>query len=159
MSEEKTFRINLPTLFERVNERRREQGLPSVEPAIMAVRASIIFAIRQGKQTNLKGDQLDMDEAAADADDALARPLAELRAEVAELRTLLMGTVSAYTAGLDHLTAWAEDRYPPGPRINGLSLVASAGQQVIEDAVKKEGVNTVLKVLTTIVRDLTHARL
>ena len=62
--------------------------------------------------------------------------LAELRAEVAELRSLLLGTVSAYTAGLDHLTAWAEDRYPPGPRINGLSLVASAGQQVIEDAAR-----------------------
>lgn len=52
--------------------------------------------------------------------------LAELRAEVAELRSLLLGTVSAYTAGLDHLTAWAEDRYPPGPRTDrALSLVVT----------------------------------
>lgn len=67
MNQEKTFRINLPTLFERVNERRREQGLPSVEPAMMAVRASIKFAIRQQKHLDLKGDEVDLDAAEADA--------------------------------------------------------------------------------------------
>ncbi len=70
MSQEKTFRINLPTLFERVNERRKEQGLPPVEPAVMAVRASIKFAIRRQKQLNLKDEntgEVEMDEGDADA--------------------------------------------------------------------------------------------
>ena len=57
----------------------------------------------------------------------------------------------------------------PRPAINAPGLIHDVEadvervihplEQVIEDAVKKEGVNTVLKVLTTIVRDLTHARL
>jgi len=70
MSQEKTFRINLPTLFERVNERRKEQGLPPVEPAVMAVRASIKFAIRRQKPLNLKDEdtgEVEMDEGDADA--------------------------------------------------------------------------------------------
>jgi hypothetical protein len=67
MTEEKTFRINLPTLFERVNERRREQGLPQVEPAMMAIRASIKFAIRQQKHMDLKGEKVDLVEAEANA--------------------------------------------------------------------------------------------
>ncbi|HEX8979218.1 MAG TPA: hypothetical protein VF811_05870 [Parasulfuritortus sp.] len=77
MSQEKTFRINLPTLFERVNERRREQGLPSVEPAIMAVRASIKFAIRRQKHMDLKDEkgEVEMDEGDADA---LCQTLGEL---------------------------------------------------------------------------------
>jgi len=75
MGQVKTFRINLPTLFERVNERRREQGLPSVEPAIMAVRASIKFAIRQQKHMDLKAEKVEMEE---DDADALCRTLGEL---------------------------------------------------------------------------------
>jgi hypothetical protein len=77
MSQEKTFRINLPTLFERVNERRREQGLPSVEPAIMAVRASIKFAIRRQKHMDLKDEkgEVEMDEGDADV---LCQTLGEL---------------------------------------------------------------------------------
>jgi hypothetical protein len=74
MSQEKTFRISVPTLFERVNERRREQGLPLVEPAVMAVRASIKFAICQHKHIGLKGD-LEMNETDADA---LCKALGEL---------------------------------------------------------------------------------
>ncbi len=73
--EEKTLRINLPTLFERVNERRREQGMPEVEPAIMAVRASIKFAIRQQKFVDFKEDKIDMDEGDAGA---LCQALGEL---------------------------------------------------------------------------------
>jgi len=71
----KTFRINLPTLFERVNERRREQGLAPVEPAVMAVRASIKFSIRQQKHLNLKGEEVEI--AKEDAD-ALRETLGEL---------------------------------------------------------------------------------
>lgn len=75
MSQEKIFRINLPTLFERVNERRREQGLPQVEPAMMAIRASIKFAIRQQERVDLKGEKVDVSEAEADA---LCETLGEL---------------------------------------------------------------------------------
>lgn len=75
MSREKTFRINLPTLFEKVNERRREQGLASVEPAVMAVRASIKFAISKQKHMDLKVDKVDLDENDADA---LCQALGEL---------------------------------------------------------------------------------
>lgn len=75
MSQEKVFRINLPTLFERVNERRREQGLPQVEPAMMAIRASIKFAIRQQERVDLKGEKVDVSEAEADA---LCETLGEL---------------------------------------------------------------------------------
>jgi hypothetical protein len=73
--EEKIFRINLPTLFERVNERRRERGMPEVEPAIMAVRASIRFAIRRQKEMDFKVDKVDMDE---DDTGALCQALGEL---------------------------------------------------------------------------------
>jgi hypothetical protein len=73
--EEKIFRVNLPTLFERVNERRREQGMPEVEPAIMAVRASIRFAIRQQKEMDFKVDKVDMD---GDDTGALCQALGEL---------------------------------------------------------------------------------
>jgi hypothetical protein len=75
MSEDKIFRISLPTLFERVNTQRREQGLPVVEPAIMAVRASIKFAIRRHKHVDLKADDVEMEEGDADA---LCASLAEL---------------------------------------------------------------------------------
>jgi hypothetical protein len=73
--EEKIFRINLPTLFERVNEHRRERGMPEVEPAIMAVRASIRFAIRQQKEMDFKVDKVDMD---GDDTGALCQALGEL---------------------------------------------------------------------------------
>ncbi len=73
--EEKIFRVNLPTLFERVNERRREQGMPEVEPAIMAVRASIRFAIRRQKEMDFKVDKVDMD---GDDTGALCQALGEL---------------------------------------------------------------------------------
>ena len=73
--EEKIFRINLPTLFERVNEHRRERGMPEVEPAIMAVRASIRFAIRRQKEMDFKVDKVDMDE---DDTGALCQALGEL---------------------------------------------------------------------------------
>lgn len=62
MTKETTFRIDLPTLFANVNQRRREKGLPAVEPAVMAVRASIKFAIRRQKHINLKSDELSVDE-------------------------------------------------------------------------------------------------
>ncbi|MEJ2591787.1 MAG: hypothetical protein P8178_10365 [Candidatus Thiodiazotropha sp.] len=75
MSREKIFRINLPTLFEQVNARRKEQGLPSVEPAVMAVRASIKFAITRQKHMDLKGDKVNLDEGDADA---LCQALGEL---------------------------------------------------------------------------------
>ena len=76
MSEdEKIFRVNLPTLFERVNERRRERGMPEVEPAIMAVRASIRFAIRRQKEMDFKVDKVDMD---GDDTGALCQALGEL---------------------------------------------------------------------------------
>lgn len=75
MSEEKVFRIKLPTLIEQVNQRRKAQGLPEVEPAIMAVRASIKFAIRRQKPMDLQGDQLEMDRTDADA---LCQTLGEL---------------------------------------------------------------------------------
>jgi hypothetical protein len=62
MTKETTFRIHLPTLFAKVNQRRREEGLPAVEPAVMAVRASIKFAIRRQKYVNLKGSEVDVAE-------------------------------------------------------------------------------------------------
>jgi hypothetical protein len=74
MNQARTFRINVPTLFEMVNEHRRERGLPAVEPAVMGVRASIKFAIRQHKHIGLKGE-VEMDESDANA---LAAALEEL---------------------------------------------------------------------------------
>ncbi len=62
MASEKTFRIDLPTLFATVNRRRQESGLPAVEPAVMAVRASIKFAIRKRRHIDLKGEELDIPE-------------------------------------------------------------------------------------------------
>lgn len=65
MTSETTFRIDLPTLFANINQRRRDKGLPAVEPAVMAVRASIKFAIRRQKHIDLKRDALDIDESDA----------------------------------------------------------------------------------------------
>ena len=62
MTKETTFRIHLPTLFTKVNQRRREEGLPAVEPAVMAVRASIKFAIRRQKHVNLISNEVNIGE-------------------------------------------------------------------------------------------------
>ena len=60
MNAKTTFRIDLPTLFADVNEHRRREGLAAVEPAVMAVRASIKFAIRRQKYMNLNGKEVDV---------------------------------------------------------------------------------------------------
>ncbi len=70
-----TFRIHLPTLFAKVNEHRRQDGLPPVEPAIMAVRASIKFTLRRQKYLNLNREALDVNKEDAQH---LCEALAEL---------------------------------------------------------------------------------
>ncbi|MDA8382744.1 MAG: hypothetical protein M0037_06715 [Betaproteobacteria bacterium] len=75
MSQGRSFRINLPTLFEQVNARRKEQGLASVEPAVMAVRASIKFAINRQRYMDLQSTEIDLEKTDADA---LCHALGEL---------------------------------------------------------------------------------
>ncbi len=75
MSQGRSFRINLPTLFERVNARRKAQGLSTVEPAVMAVRASIKFAIDRQRYMDLQNTEIDLEKTDADA---LCHALGEL---------------------------------------------------------------------------------
>jgi hypothetical protein len=61
MSEKSTMQIDLPEFYLQINTMRQAQGLAPVEPAMMALRASIRFAVVQHRHLDLKANQVELD--------------------------------------------------------------------------------------------------
>jgi len=113
MSEKPTMQIDLPEFYLQINNLRQAQGLAPVEPAMMALRASIRFAVVQHRHLDLKADEVQLD---LDDVDVLCEVIEGLFNVHPKL-----GTLSSHGGPADAAPA---PRHPEGEALHELPLLS-----------------------------------